>query len=183
MRYDTWDTLQVWTANTDSEEEGVWRDRYSGQVTREHRCVATFSQAISHAPWPADRPYDGGFAYNCMMLEVRQVAGAGSAVPQVTLEEKEVKPVLSSRLYFGTQSLSGGTIQDEECSVSVAVGDNHCDPVPDGVLQRVRGVLSLPEDVSAGPLPPLPLRQALHLCGDGEGRGDVPRLQELSHSI
>ena len=30
-------------------------------------------------------------------------------------------PVLSSRLYFGTQSLSGGTIQDEECSVSVHV--------------------------------------------------------------
>ena len=28
-------------------------------------------------------------------------------------------PVLSSRLYFGTQMLSGGTIQDEECSVSV----------------------------------------------------------------
>ena len=32
-------------------------DRYSGK-------------AIEFAPWPPDRPYDGGFAYNCMMLEV-----------------------------------------------------------------------------------------------------------------
>ena len=32
-------------------------DRYSGE-------------AIEFAPWPPDRPYDGGFAYNCMMLEV-----------------------------------------------------------------------------------------------------------------
>ena len=49
--------LRVWTANTDEEEEGVWRDRYSGKE-------------VEFAPWPPDRPWNGGFAYNCMMLEV-----------------------------------------------------------------------------------------------------------------
>ena len=49
--------LRVWTANTDEEEEGVWKDRYSGKE-------------VEFAPWPPDRPWNGGFAYNCMMLEV-----------------------------------------------------------------------------------------------------------------
>ena len=49
--------LRVWTANTDEEEEGGWRDRYSGKE-------------VEFAPWPPDRPWNGGFAYNCMMLEV-----------------------------------------------------------------------------------------------------------------
>ena len=29
-------------------------------------------QPISYAPWPPDRPYAGGFRYNCMELRVRR---------------------------------------------------------------------------------------------------------------
>ena len=49
----------MWLANTDSEEEGVFKDFYTGQQ-------------ISYAPWPPDRPYAGGFRYNCMELRVRR---------------------------------------------------------------------------------------------------------------
>ena len=49
----------MWLANTDSEEEGVFKDFYTGQP-------------ISYAPWPPDRPYAGGFRYNCMELRVRR---------------------------------------------------------------------------------------------------------------
>ena len=52
----------MWLANTDAEEEGVFKDFYNGK-------------AVEYAPWPPDRPYAGGFRYNCMMLRVGRRVG------------------------------------------------------------------------------------------------------------
>ena len=49
--------LRVWIANGDSEEEGVFKNWYT-------------NQPIEHAPWGRSRPYDKGFKYQCMLLEV-----------------------------------------------------------------------------------------------------------------
>ena len=54
----------MWLANTDAEEEGVFKDFYNGK-------------AVEYAPWPPDRPYAGGFRYNCMMLRVGRSEGGG----------------------------------------------------------------------------------------------------------
>ena len=58
----------MWVANTDSEEEGVFKDFYNGQL-------------VDYAPWPPDRPYAGGFRYNCMLLRVRK-DGEGRVIPE-----------------------------------------------------------------------------------------------------
>ena len=49
--------LKVWIANGDSEEEGVFKNWYT-------------NQPIEYAPWASSRPYDNGFKYQCMLLEV-----------------------------------------------------------------------------------------------------------------
>jgi hypothetical protein len=89
----------VWTANTDHEVEGNFSDRYTGQ-------------RLVHAPWPPDRPYDGGFAYNCMMLEV---AAGQRHPPQVTLVPAPVGDKLE-RIYYGAEMVGDAKVKDEECS-------------------------------------------------------------------
>ena len=49
--------LRVWLAGNDEEEEGRWRNWYTGQD-------------IKYLPWGPSRPYVGGTLYNCMKLEM-----------------------------------------------------------------------------------------------------------------
>ena len=49
--------LRTWIANDDNDEERVFKNWYT-------------NQKVEYAPWGEDRPYGGGFRYNCMMLEV-----------------------------------------------------------------------------------------------------------------
>ena len=77
-------------------------DRYSGKT-------------IEFAPWPPDRPYDGGFAYNCMMLEVVRMWSLWRLVLCQMLLERSVSDK-SARIYYGSGA-SEASIADEECSV------------------------------------------------------------------
>ena len=94
--------LRVWTANTDEEKEGVWKDRYSGEE-------------VDFAPWPPDRPWNGGFAYNCMMLEVVYRVVMLMDISGQVLLERTVSDK-SARIYYGSGA-SEASIADEECSV------------------------------------------------------------------
>jgi hypothetical protein len=134
--------LRVWTANTDREAEGVWSDRYTGRL-------------LDHAPWPPDRPYDGGTAYNCMMLEV--AAGPGHPA-QVTVGPGAAVGDKAERIYYGAEMSADAMVYDEECSVRAGRTDG-----PGGVLRPVRGGRSRPQGLGPRPLPLLPVRPDLHI--------------------
>ena len=84
----------MWVANTDSEEEGVFKDFYNGQP-------------VDYAPWPPDRPYAGGFRYNCMLLRVGAREEESYLSSQVAMEDTGAEHL----------RISKATILDEECKV------------------------------------------------------------------
>ena len=89
-------------ANTDGEEEGVFKDFYTGQL-------------VEYAPWPPDRPYAGGFRYNCMLLRVGTGVGEGGIIyhsSQVAMEDNGAERL----------PISKATIHDEECKVGLRAG-------------------------------------------------------------
>ena len=64
--------LQIWIANDDNDVEGQWTNWYTGEVGLVPPSVRSsfHDKALEYAPWGYARPYDGGFRYNCMMLQV-----------------------------------------------------------------------------------------------------------------
>ena len=64
--------LQIWIANDDNDVEGQWTNWYTGEVGLVPQSVPSsfHDKALEYAPWGYARPYDGGFRYNCMMLQV-----------------------------------------------------------------------------------------------------------------
>ena len=82
----------------------MYLSRYSGEE-------------VDFAPWPPDRPWNGGFAYNCMMLEVvvQKVVKVVMDISGQVLLERTVSDK-SARIYYGSGD-SQASIADEECSV------------------------------------------------------------------
>ena len=70
---------QTWIANEDNAVEGKWTNWYTGEVKLITSCLFLdtslwfdlLNQPLEYAPWADARPYDGGFRYNCMMLQVQ----------------------------------------------------------------------------------------------------------------
>ena len=64
--------LKIWIANDDNDVEGQWTNWYTGEVGLVPQSVPSsfHDKALEYAPWGYARPYDGGFRYNCMMLQV-----------------------------------------------------------------------------------------------------------------
>ena len=64
--------LKIWIANDDNDVEGQWTNWYTGEVGLVPQSMRSsfHDKALEYAPWGYARPYDGGFRYNCMMLQV-----------------------------------------------------------------------------------------------------------------
>merc|ERR1719150_3057722 len=82
--------VAAWLAPTDSVQEGVWRDRYT-------------EEEVVYLPWQEHRPYDGGFAYNCLLARFQ--LGSNQSEVEITDEECGSKFCLSCRLETPTLRL------------------------------------------------------------------------------
>ena len=49
----------------------IYRYRIASHLNNSQQCNA--HQALEYQPWADARPYDGGFRYNCMMLQVTEL--------------------------------------------------------------------------------------------------------------
>ena len=56
---------RVWLAGHDTEEEGVWRNYYTGEL-------------VSYQPWMENRPYQGGHLYNCIGADTHLINNGGA---------------------------------------------------------------------------------------------------------